>query len=145
MMLNNTKNHLSVAAKNIIFNIVLGLAFVISSIRFIEKSKMYMLIGGFASLIVGILMLWEVLNQWRDNENQDEMFRNHMQSAKAKTLDLVIGGLFFYAWLAGIMDTFTNQSIPSSNWGVLAFLIVGFSKIVTGLHFIYLERHGESD
>lgn len=144
MMLKKQKMELSIVAKNLLFNLIAGAAYMISSVMFIDDSAICRILGSFALMIAGFLGICATWSSLRSGEDQDEMFENHMKSAKAKTLELMTGGLLVYALVVSLISSFSKQTVQNSpHWGVLAFLIIGFSRIVTGLHFIYLEKHGE--
>ncbi len=137
-MNSNFLEKMSVRTKNIIFNIVLGTTFLGSMFMCVETVRTLKVIGSLSLMLTGILVILDAIWTYFINGDEDEMFKSHMISAKAKTLEIITGGLFVYAILSSFIP-----STRDNDWRILAFAAIGLSRILTGIYFMNLERKGE--
>ncbi len=90
-------NSISVDTKNLLFNFVGGIVWFLSIMNVIEiesnpvATSIFKIVGGSTLLVASILLFFETMEEFLIKE--DEMFIAHMKEAKAKTLDIVVGGL----------------------------------------------------
>ena len=134
-----TKIKMSVSTKNIVFNIIGGITWIAACLLFTNKYISLHLIGAFALFISGITLGYEVISDYLIKE--DEMFIEHMKEAKAAALDRMMWGLMVFCILATIFSDFKDTNI-THDWRILAFIVIGISRLLTGMYFRNLERKG---
>ncbi len=138
-MMKFTKLEMSVNTKNTVFNIIGGITWIAACLLFTDKYKYLHIIGAIALIISGIILAYEVISEYLIKE--DEMYITHMKEAKAAALDRLVWGLMVFFLLATIFSHFKNIN-NSHDWRAFAFIVVGLSKLITGMYFRNLERKG---
>lgn len=131
-------NSLSADAKNLLINLVGGIAWFLSILMVVERNP-YQIIGSVSLMIAGLLLFFETIEKYLIKE--DEMFIAHMREAKAESLGRVTGGLMWYCIMATILWKIFGLNV-TYDWRAMAFAVIGFAKIVTFMYFRNLEKKG---
>ena len=133
-------NSISVDTKILLTNLIGGILWFPSIFILVPRAP-YQIIGSISLIFAGILLLFECLEKYLVKE--DEMFIAHMKSAKAKALDITVGGLIWYCITATFLWLLFGLKFEH-DWRALAFAVIGFAKLDTFLFFRLLEKTGRS-
>ena len=103
-------NSISADAKNLIFNLGGGIIWFLSiSMTIVVGSNpiatsICKIVGGVTLMIAAFLQFVGIIEEYFIKE--DEMFIAHIKEAKARTLDIVVGGLIWYCVTATFLKIF---------------------------------------
>lgn len=130
----------SAKTKNILTNYIGGIAWLFSLFLVTDKYNSLRVIGCISLFIAGIVLLYEACIRYLSKE--DEMYITHINEAKAESLNRLVYGLIVFCVLETLLKTFWGTTPIVHDWRIMAFALIGISKLITGMYFSNLERKG---
>ena len=132
---------ISIKTYNILTNMILGIALIISSLVIAAEKNITLGIIGLIAMVVALIL--HLADGLLDVDGDDEMFEAHKKAAKARALDIVLGALLFMNLFATISTTVFKHTMIS-DWRAFALILVGAIKILTAYFFARYEKEGDN-